>query len=80
MCLGAVRRSDAALDRDGRFDDIDYLQGLSDSDREKYNRRNVFAFSLATAAHEVLQLVVLCQEVRELEASVLSTTPPTQAR
>jgi hypothetical protein len=59
VCLGAVRRSDAALDRDGLFDNTDYLQGLSDSDRDRYNRRNVFAFSLATAAHEVLQLVGL---------------------
>jgi len=59
ICLGAVRRSDAALDRDCLFDDTDYLQGLSDSDRERHNRRNVFAFSLATAAHEVLQLVGL---------------------
>jgi hypothetical protein len=59
VCLGAVRRSDAALDRDGLLDDIDYLQGLSDIERERYNRRNVFAFSLAVAAHEVLQLVGL---------------------
>ncbi|MBZ4521840.1 ThiF family adenylyltransferase [Mycobacterium avium] len=59
VCLGAVRRSDAALDRDGLLDDPDYLQGLCDDDRERYNRRNVFAFSLATAAHEVLQLVGL---------------------
>ena len=59
VCLGALRRSDTALDRDGLLDDTDYLQGLSDSDRDRYNRRNVFAFSLATAAHEVLQLVGL---------------------
>lgn len=59
VCLAALRRSDAALDRDGLLDDTDYLLGLSDSDRERYNRRNVFAFSLATAAHEVLHLVGL---------------------
>jgi hypothetical protein len=66
VCLGALRRSDAALDRDGLFDDTDYLQGLSDSDRDRYNRRNVFAFSLATAAHEVLQLVGLVSGMQRI--------------
>jgi len=59
VCLGALRRSDAGLDRDGLLDDPDYLQGLSEADRERYNRRNVFAFSLAVAAHEVLHLAGL---------------------
>lgn len=59
VCLDALRRSDVSLDRDGLLDDPDYLRGLSDSDRERYNRRNVFAFSLSVAAHEVLQLVGL---------------------
>ncbi len=59
VCLDALRRSDAVLDRDGLLDDPDYLQGLSESDRERYNRRNVFAFSLSVAAHETLQLVGL---------------------
>ncbi|WP_410597873.1 ThiF family adenylyltransferase [Amycolatopsis sp. lyj-23] len=59
VCLDALRRSDAGLDRDGLLDDPDYLKGLSESDRERYNRRNVFAFSLSVAAHEVLQLVGL---------------------
>lgn len=58
-CLGALRRSDVALDRAGLLDDPDYLQGLSDEERERFNRRNVFAFSLAVAAHQVLQLVGL---------------------
>lgn len=58
-CLGALLRSDAALDRDGKLDDPDYVLGLSPSERERYGRRNVFAFSLSVAAHEVLQLVGL---------------------
>ena len=58
-CIGALRRSDVALDRDGLLDDPDYLQGLSEEDRERFNRRNVFPFSLAVAAHQVLQLVGL---------------------
>jgi hypothetical protein len=48
-----------ALDRDGLLDDPDYLQGLTDEDHERFNRRNVFAFCLAVAAHQVLQLVGL---------------------
>lgn len=59
VCLGALRRSDVALDRDGLLDDPDYMRGLSASERERYNRRNVFAFSLSVAAHEALQLVGL---------------------
>lgn len=58
-CLDALRRSDVALDRDGRLDDPDYLKGLSQADRERYGRRNVFAFSLSVASHQVLQLVGL---------------------
>lgn len=58
-CLDAIRRSDVALDRDGLLDDPDYLKGLSQADRERYGRRNVFAFSLSVASHQVLQLVGL---------------------
>jgi hypothetical protein len=58
-CLDALRRSDVALDRDGRLDDPDYVQGLSAAERERYARRNVFAFSLSVAAHQVLQAVGL---------------------
>jgi hypothetical protein len=56
VCLGALLRSDAALDRDGLLDGPDYLRGLSEQDRERYNRRNVFPFSLSVAAHQVLHL------------------------
>jgi hypothetical protein len=58
-CLDALRRSDVALDREGLLDDPDYLKGLSQADRERYGRRNVFAFSLSVASHQVLQLVGL---------------------
>jgi hypothetical protein len=58
-CLDALRRSDVALDRDGLLDDPDYLKGLSQADRERYGRRNVFAFSLSVASHQVLQLAGL---------------------
>ncbi|HZR02985.1 MAG TPA: ThiF family adenylyltransferase [Burkholderiales bacterium] len=58
-CLDAMRRSDVALDRDGLLDDPDYLKGLSQAERERYGRRNVFAFSLSVASHQVLQLVGL---------------------
>lgn len=56
VCLGALLRSDVGLDRDGLLDDPDYIAGLSAPDRERFNRRNVFPFSLAVAAHEVLHL------------------------
>ncbi len=59
LCLGALLRSDAALDRDGLLDDPDYLRGLSPADRERYNRRNVFPFSLSVAAHQTLHLAGL---------------------
>ncbi len=59
VCLGALRRSDIVLDRAGMLDDPDYVQGLSEADRAALSRRNVFAFSMSVAAHEVLQLVGL---------------------
>lgn len=58
-CLGALLRSDAVLDRDGMLDDPDYIKNLTPAERERYQRRNVFAFSLSVAAHEMLQLVGL---------------------
>lgn len=57
LCLGALLRSDAELDREGLLDDPDYISGLSPQDRERYKGRNVFAFSLSVAAHEVIQLM-----------------------
>jgi len=57
VCLGALLRSDVGLDRDGLLDDPDYIANLPPSERERYSRRNVFPFSLAVAAHEVLHLI-----------------------
>lgn len=58
-CLLALLRSDVSLDREGKLDDPDYIAGLPAADRERYERRNVFPFSLSVAAHETLQLVGL---------------------
>lgn len=58
-CLGALLRSDVALDMEGKLDDPDYLRGLSEGDRARFGRRNVMPFSLSVAAHEVLQMVGL---------------------
>ena len=59
VCLNALLRSDVGLDRDGLLDDPDYIEGLSEEEKAKYTRRNVFPFSMSVAAHEVLQLVGL---------------------
>lgn len=59
-CLGALRRSDVSLDRDGLLDDPDYIDNLPSMDREQLaSRRNIFAFSLSVASHQTLQLVGL---------------------
>lgn len=58
-CLDAIRRGDVQLDRDGKLDDPDYIKGLSAEDRERYAGRNVFAFSMSVASHQMLQLVGL---------------------
>jgi hypothetical protein len=57
VCLGAVRQSDIALDREGKLDDPDYLAGLSEAERAAVARRNVFPFGMSVAAHQVLQAV-----------------------
>ena len=59
VCLNALLRSDVGLDREGLLDDPDYIAGLSEEEKAKYSRRNVFPFSMSVAAHEVLQLVGL---------------------
>lgn len=59
VCLGQLRLSDVALDRAGKLDDPDYIEGLSDEDKAALSGRNVFPFSMAVAAHEVLHLVGL---------------------
>jgi len=57
FCLGALLRSDASLDKEGLLDDPDYIAGLTQEEKERVARRNVFTFSLSVASHEVLQLV-----------------------
>ncbi len=60
-CLECLRQYDAgmvAADREGYFDDPSYIEGLPDSHPIKQNE-NVFTFSLATAAQEVLQMLAL---------------------
>jgi molybdopterin-synthase adenylyltransferase len=59
VCLGALRRSDVRLEKDGKLDDPDYVEGLSEEDKAFISRRNVFPFSMSVAAHEVLQLIGL---------------------
>ena len=59
VCLGQLRRSDVALDREGKLDDPDYIEGLSEEEKAAISGRNVFPFSMSVAAHEVLQLVGL---------------------
>ena len=59
VCLNALLRSDVGLDREGLLDDPDYIAGLSEEEKAKYARRNVFPFSMSVTAHEVLQLVGL---------------------
>jgi hypothetical protein len=55
--VGALRRSDVALDRDGKLDDPEYIAGLSEDERAALSRRNVFPFGMSVAAHQVLQMV-----------------------
>lgn len=59
VCLGNLRRSDVALDREGKLDDPDYIAGLSPEETTAISRRNVFPFSMSVAAHEILQLAGL---------------------
>ena len=59
VCLGALRRSDVALDMAGKLDDPEYIAGLSEEDKAVVSRRNVFPFSMSVASHEVLQFVGL---------------------
>ena len=57
LCVGALRMSDVALDREGKLDDPDYLDGLSEEERSMVSRRNVFPFGMSVASHQFLQAV-----------------------
>lgn len=69
VCLDALRRSDVALDREGKLDDPDYILGLSEEDKARFSRRNVFPFSMSVAAHEVLQLIGLVTGLERIGGS-----------
>jgi hypothetical protein len=59
VCLGALDMGDVQLDMAGKLDDPDYIRGLPEHVRERLGRRNVYAFSLGVAGHEVLHLAGL---------------------
>jgi hypothetical protein len=78
-----------ALDQAGLLDRPDYMAGLPERDRDVVSRRNVFAFSMSVAAHEVVQFAGIVSglpavggreagcEYRALEATALPLTDRT---
>jgi len=59
VCLGALRREEIALDREGLLDNPTYIQNLHPKFKHLISRQNVFPFSASLAAHEVLQFIGL---------------------
>jgi hypothetical protein len=57
ICIKALDRDDVSLDIAGKLDDPDYIKNLPKEKQELLSRRNVFPFSMAVAAHEILHLV-----------------------
>ena len=70
--------SDVSLDRSGKLDDPDYISGLSKGERARLSRRNVFAFSLSVASHEVLQLVGVITGHQRIGGTALRAITPIQ--
>jgi hypothetical protein len=62
----SLRRSDVALDREGKLDDPEYVHGLPEAERALLARRNVSPFGLSVAAHEVLQAVAIASGLTRL--------------
>jgi hypothetical protein len=59
VCIGALDRDEVSLDIAGNLDDPDYVANIPIEKRTVLSRRNVYPFSMAVAAHEVLQFVGL---------------------
>lgn len=59
VCLGALKREEIGLDREGVLDDPTYIQNLDSKFKHLISRENVFPFSASLAAHEVLQFIGL---------------------
>jgi hypothetical protein len=57
ICINALDRDDVSLDISGKLDDPDYIKNLPREKQELLSRRNVFPFSMAVAAHEILHFV-----------------------
>ena len=59
VCLGALKRGEIALDKDGMLDEQSYIQNMDEGTKHLVSRANVFAFSMSLAAHEVIQFAGL---------------------
>jgi len=57
VCLKALDPADISLDIAGQLDNPDYIKNLPKEKQLAISRRNVFPFSMAVAAHAVLQFV-----------------------
>jgi molybdopterin-synthase adenylyltransferase len=57
-CLGAIDAGEIQMDRDGKFDDPDYIKGLEKIGLEQ-SRQNIMPFSIGLASLETIQFVEL---------------------
>jgi hypothetical protein len=58
LCVGQYKIENAVLERDGKFEDPKYIEGLKDKSIID-SHENVFAFSCNAASLEVLQMLTL---------------------